>query len=54
MHMCWLLLDALITTINISFNMEAKVVGLGDGFEILYEFDLEILTLQNNMRQKNN
>ncbi len=41
----WLILDALTTTINISLNMEAKIVGLGDGFEILDEFDLEILTL---------
>jgi hypothetical protein len=29
----------LIAIVNISFNMEAKVVGLGDGFEILDEFD---------------
>jgi hypothetical protein len=48
----WLLLDALITTINNSLNMEAKIVGLGDGFEILDEFDLEFLTLKKNMRQK--
>jgi len=27
----WLLLDALIIMVNISLNMEAKVVGLGDG-----------------------
>ncbi len=32
--------------------MEAKVVGLGDGFEILAEFDLELLTLQKNVRQE--
>jgi hypothetical protein len=41
----WLLLDALITTVNISLNMEVEVLGLGDGFEILDEFDLELLTL---------
>jgi hypothetical protein len=40
-----LLLDALTTTVNISFNMEAEVVGLGDRFEILDEFHLELLTL---------
>ncbi len=48
----WLLLDALTTIVNISLNMEAKVVGLGDGFEILAEFDLELLTLQKNVRQE--
>jgi len=32
--------------------MEAKVVGLGDGFQILDKFDLELLTLQKNMRQE--
>jgi hypothetical protein len=35
----WLLLNALITIVNISFNMETKVVRFGDGFEILDEFD---------------
>jgi hypothetical protein len=35
----WLLLDALITIVNISLNMEVEVMGLGDGFEILDEFD---------------
>jgi hypothetical protein len=35
----WLLLDALTTTVNISLNMEAKVVGLGDRSKILDEFD---------------
>jgi hypothetical protein len=29
------MLDALSTIINISFNMEAKVTRLNDGFEIL-------------------
>ncbi len=46
----WLLLDALITMVNISLNMEVKVVGLGDGFQILNEFDSELFTLQKNMK----
>jgi hypothetical protein len=46
----WLLLDALIITVNISFKMETKVVGLGDGSKILDEFDLELFTLQKNMQ----
>jgi hypothetical protein len=45
----WLLSNALTTTINISRNMEAEVMGLGDGFKILDEFDLELVTLQKNM-----
>ncbi len=32
--------------------MESKVVGLGDGFEILDEFNLELLTLQKKMWQE--
>jgi hypothetical protein len=47
-----LLLNVLTTIVNISFNMEAKVVGLGDGFEIMDEFDLELLTLQKHMWQE--
>ncbi len=35
----WFLFDALIAIVNISFNMEVTVVGLGDRFEILDEFD---------------
>jgi hypothetical protein len=31
--------------------MEAKVVGFGDGFKILDEFDFELLTLQKKMCQ---
>jgi len=31
---------------NISFNMEVKVVGFHDLFEIFDEFDLEFLFLQ--------
>jgi len=48
----WLLLDVLIITINISLslNMEAKVVGLGEGSEILDEFDSKFFALQNNMQ----
>jgi len=46
----WLLLDALIIMVNISHNMEAKVVGLGDGSKILDEFDLEFFTMQKNMQ----
>jgi hypothetical protein len=46
----WLLLDALIIMVNISFNMEAKVMGLGDGFKILDEFDLELFTMQKKMQ----
>ncbi len=48
----WLLLYALTITVNISLNVEVKVVGLGDGFEILDEFDLKLLTLQKNMWQE--
>jgi hypothetical protein len=46
----WLLLDVLIIMVNISLNMEAKVVGLGDGSKILDEFDLELFTMQKNMQ----
>jgi len=46
----WFLLNALTTIVNISLNMEAKVVGLGDGSKILDEFDLEFITLQKNMQ----
>lgn len=46
------MLDALITIINISFNMEAKVMGLSDGFEILDEFDLELISLQKTCGKK--
>jgi hypothetical protein len=42
----WLLLDVLITTVNISLNMEAKVVVLGDGSKILDEIDSKLFTLQ--------
>jgi hypothetical protein len=48
----WLLLNVLTTIVNISLNMESKVVGLGDGFEILDEFNLELLTLQKKMWQE--
>ncbi len=41
----WLLSNSLTTTIYISFNMEAKVVRLGDRSEILDEFDSKLLTL---------
>jgi len=46
----WLLLDALIIMVNISLNMETKVVGLGDGSKILDEFDLELFTMQKKMQ----
>jgi hypothetical protein len=46
----WLLLDALTTIINISFNMEAKVVGLGDGSKNLDEFDSKKFALQKKMQ----
>jgi hypothetical protein len=29
--------------------MEAKTMGLGDGFKILNEFDLELLIMHKNM-----
>jgi hypothetical protein len=45
----WLLLNVLTTVVNISFNMEVKVVGLGEGSKILDEFDSELLTLQKKM-----
>jgi hypothetical protein len=32
--------------------MEAKVVGLSDGFEIQNEFDFELLTLQKKCGRK--
>jgi hypothetical protein len=48
----WLLLDILITTINISLNMEAKVVGLGEGSEILDEFDSKFFALQKKCNRK--
>jgi hypothetical protein len=35
----------LITIVDISHIMEVEVVGLGDGFEILDEFDSKLLTL---------
>jgi hypothetical protein len=40
------MVDALITIINISLNIEAKVAGLNDGFEILDEFDSGLISLQ--------
>jgi hypothetical protein len=46
----WFLLDVLTTIVNISLNMEAKVVGFGDGSKILDEFDSKLLTLQKNMQ----
>jgi hypothetical protein len=42
----WFLSDALTTIVNISVNMEVEVVGLGEGSEVLDEFDLKLLTLQ--------
>jgi hypothetical protein len=48
----WLLLDALIIAINILFNMEVEVVGLGDGFEIFDEFDSKFFILQKNIGRK--
>jgi len=38
--------DALTIIGNISFNLEVKVVGFHDLFEIFDEFDLEFLFLQ--------
>jgi hypothetical protein len=35
----WLVSNALNIIVNISFNMEAEVVVLGEGFKILNEFD---------------
>ncbi len=40
----WFLSNVLTIVVNISFNMEVKVVGLGDGSKILNEFDLKLLT----------
>jgi hypothetical protein len=48
----WFLSNVLIIAINISFNMEVKVVGLGDGSKILNEFDLKLLTLQKKCNRK--
>jgi hypothetical protein len=48
----WLLLNVLTTVVNISFNMESKVVGFVEGFKILDEFDLELLTLQKKCNKK--
>jgi hypothetical protein len=48
----WLLLDALIIAINILFNMEVEVVGLGDGSKIFDEFDSKFFILQKNMGRK--
>jgi hypothetical protein len=45
----WFLSNALTTVVNISLNMEIEVVGLGDGSEILDEFDSKLLTLQKKM-----
>jgi hypothetical protein len=39
--------------INISFKIEVKVVVLGDGFEILDEFDLKFFILQKKHSTKN-
>jgi hypothetical protein len=39
----------LTTTINISFSIEAQAMGLGDGFKILDEFDLELFVIRKNM-----
>jgi hypothetical protein len=35
----WVLSNVLTIAVNISLNMEAKVVGLSDGSKILNEFD---------------
>jgi len=42
----WLLSNALTTIVNISFSMEVEVMGLGDRFEIIDEFDLELFFIQ--------
>ncbi len=46
------MLDVFTIIINISFNMEIKVVEFCDGFEILDQFDLEFINLQKNMWQE--
>jgi hypothetical protein len=48
----WFLSNVLTIVVNISFNMEVKVVGLGDGSKILNEFDLKLLTLQKKCNRK--
>jgi hypothetical protein len=48
----WFLSNVLTIAINISPNMETKVVGFGDGSKILNEFDLELLTLQKKCNRK--
>jgi hypothetical protein len=45
-----LLSNALIIVINISFRMEIRAMGLGDGFEILDELYSIFFILQKNMR----
>lgn len=42
----WLLSNALITIVKISFSMEVEGMGLGDRFEIIDEFDLELFFIQ--------
>jgi len=44
-----LLSYALTTTVSISINMEVEVVGLGDEFEIIDEFDSKLFILQKKM-----
>jgi hypothetical protein len=48
----WLLLDSLNIIINISFNMEVEVVGLGDRSQILEGFDSKFFILQKNMNNE--
>jgi hypothetical protein len=43
------MLNALITTINISLNREVQAMGLGDGSNFFDEFDSKLFILQKNM-----
>jgi len=46
------MLDALTTIINNSFNMEVMAAKFNDGFEILDEFDLKVISLQKTCDKK--
>jgi hypothetical protein len=38
--------------VNISFSMEVEAMGLGDKFEIVGEFDLELFFIQKTFERK--
>ncbi len=48
----WLLSNALTIIVNISFKVEVEAMGLGDRFEIIEIFDLELFFIQKTRGKK--